>query len=214
MGDHSGRNRLALLAGLLAAGAITLTACGSDNNNPGGTDSSAGGNPTAVGNQSSAAQTPTDCAKGTLNSDGSTAQQNAMTQWIKDYQTKCPGATITYGGGGSGQGVTDFIAGQVDFAGSDAALNPDPSVDEVAKATKTCGSQAIDLPMVTGPIAIAFNVDGVTDLTLTPDVLAKVMLGKITSWDDPAIKALNSGVNLPSAKITVFDRADESGTTQ
>jgi phosphate transport system substrate-binding protein len=207
MGDHTRRNRLALLTGLLAVGAITLSACGSDSNNS-GTDQS------AAGNQSSAPSQSTDCAKGSLNSDGSTAQQNAMTQWIKDYQTKCSGATITYGGGGSGQGVTDFIAGQVDFAGSDAALNPDPSVDEVAKATKTCGSQAIDLPMVTGPIAIAFNVDGVTDLTFTPDVLAKVMLGKITSWDDPAIKALNSGANLPSAKITVFDRADESGTTQ
>jgi phosphate transport system substrate-binding protein len=206
MGDHTRRNRLALLAGLLAAGAITLSACGSDSNNNGG------GNPTSAG--SSAPATSGDCASGSLNSDGSTAQQNAMTQWIKDYQSKCSGATVTYGGGGSGLGVTDFIAGQVDFAGSDAALNPDPSVDEVGKATKTCGSQAIDLPMVTGPIAMAYHVDGVDKLVLTPDVLAKIMLGKITSWDDPAIKAINSGASLPSAKITVFNRADESGTTQ
>src|SRR6478672_6491937 len=126
MGDHTGRNRLALLAGLLAVGALTLTACGSDNNNGGGNSTAAGGGSGAPGSSG-------DCATGSLNSDGSTAQQNAMTQWIKDYQTKCSGATITYGGGGSGQGVTDFIAGQVDFAGSDAALNPDPSVDEVGK---------------------------------------------------------------------------------
>jgi phosphate transport system substrate-binding protein len=208
MGDHTGRNRLALLAGLLAAGALALTACGSDSNNTGGDNTS------AAGGTSSQPAGSSDCASGKLNSDGSTAQQNAMTQWIKDYQTKCSGATITYGGGGSGQGVTDFIAGQVDFAGSDAALNPDPSVDEVAKATKTCGSQAIDLPMVTGPIAVAFNVDGVKDLTLTSDVVAKIMLGKITTWDDAAIKALNPSAKLPSAKITVFNRADESGTTQ
>lgn len=151
---------------------------------------------------------------GTLKSDGSTAQQNAMTQWIKDYQSQCSGANISYGGGGSGQGVTDFTAGQVNFAGSDAAL--DPSAGEVKAATKSCasGGHAIDLPMVTGPIAIAYNLSGVNKLVLTPDVLAKIMTGKIKTWDDPAIKAINSGVKLPSANITVFNRADESGTTE
>ncbi len=68
--------------------------------------------------------------------------------------------------------------------------------------------------MVTIPIGVAFNVKGVTDLTLTPDVVAKIFQGKITTWNDPAIKALNSGANLPSTKITVFFRSDESGTTQ
>jgi phosphate transport system substrate-binding protein len=151
---------------------------------------------------------------GTLKSDGSTAQQNAMTQWIKDYQSQCSGANISYGGGGSGQGITDFTAGQVDFAGSDAAL--DPSKGEVSAAAKACagGGRAIDLPMVTGPIAIAYNLNGVGKLTLTPDVLAKIMTGKVTRWDDPALRAINSRVSLPSAGITVFNRADESGTTQ
>jgi phosphate transport system substrate-binding protein len=135
-----------------------------------------------------------------------------MTQWIKDYQTQCSGATITYGGGGSGLGITDFEAGQVDFAGSDAALNP--AAGEVTKSSKACGSQAIDIPMVTGPIAISYNVSGVSKLILTPDVLAKIMLGKITTWNDAAIAAINKGVTLPSTKITVFNRADESGTTQ
>jgi phosphate transport system substrate-binding protein len=135
-----------------------------------------------------------------------------MTQWIKDYQTKCSGATVTYGGGGSGQGVTDFTNKQVDFAGSDAAL--DPTKGEVAAGTKACGSPAINLPMVTGPIAVAFNLKGVSDLTLTPDVTAKIFTGKITSWDDPAIKAINSGEDLPSTRITVFNRSDSSGTTQ
>jgi len=135
-----------------------------------------------------------------------------MTQWIKDYQGKCSGATITYGGGGSGQGVTDFTHGQVDFAGSDAAL--DPTKGEVAAAATSCGSPAVDLPMVTGPIAVGFNVKGVKDLTLTPDVLAKIFLGKITAWNDPAIKAINTSASLPSSKITVFNRSDASGTTQ
>jgi len=209
------RNRAAAkwtaVAALLVVGTIGLSACGSDS---GGSTPPAGGGSqsTALGSTSPASDDASACQNGTLTADGSTAQQNAMTQWIKDYQTKCPGATITYGGGGSGQGVTDFTNKQVDFAGSDAAL--DPSKGEVDAATKACGSQAIDLPMVTGPIAIGYNLKGVSDLTLTPDVLAKIFLGKITTWNDPAITAINKGVTLPSQKITVFNRSDASGTTQ
>ena len=211
-----GRIRLTSLAAVLAAGSIALTACGSNNNTAGGSSSTPAGGTTSgstsSGGSSTSSSGATNCVSGTLKSDGSTAQQNAMTQWIKEYQTQCSGANISYGGGGSGQGITDFSAGQVDFAGSDAALNPDAG--EVAKASKACGSQAIDLPMVTGPISIAYNVSGVSKLVMTPDVLAKIMTGKIKTWNDPAIKAINKGVNLPSANITVFNRADESGTTQ
>jgi phosphate transport system substrate-binding protein len=195
-------NRAGVSAGVLAA-VLALAACGSD--------AGAGSSTTSAGG-STAGTTSSDCVSGTLKSDGSTAQQNAMTQWIKDYQTKCSGASITYGGGGSGQGVTDFTNKQVDFAGSDAAL--DPTKGEVAAATKACGSQAIDLPMVTGPIAVAFNLKGVKNLTLTPDVIAKIFTGKIKTWNDPAITAENKGVTLPSSNITVFNRSDASGTTQ
>lgn len=200
------RNRLgrtAAIGALLAAGSLTLAACGSDAA-PGGSQTVAGSN--------AANTSTTACRTGTLTADGSTAQQNAMTQWIKDYQGKCQGATITYGGGGSGQGITDFSNRQVDFAGSDAAL--DPSKGEVAAATKACGSQAIDLPMVTGPIAIGYHVKGVSSLTMTPELLAKIFLGKITRWNDPAITAVNKGVSLPNETISVFNRSDASGTTQ
>jgi phosphate transport system substrate-binding protein len=108
--------------------------------------------------------------------------------------------------------VSSFIAKQVNFAGSDSAL--DPKKGEPDKAKTACGSQALNLPMVVGPIAVAYKVSGVSDLVLTPDVLAKIFLGKITSWDDPAIKAINSGASLPSTHITVFYRSDSSGTTQ
>ncbi len=192
--------RAGITAGLLA-GALALAACSSS----GGGTGSSGSNSAGGGG---------DCVSGTLKSDGSTAQQNAMTQWIKDYQNQCSGANISYTGGGSGQGITDFTAGQVDFAGSDAAL--DPSKGEVAAATKSCasGGQAIDLPMVTGPIAVAYNLSGVSDLTLDADTMAKIFTGKITKWDDAAIKATNSGVTLPSSDIHVFNRSDASGTTQ
>jgi phosphate transport system substrate-binding protein len=203
-----GRTRLISTVAALAASALLLAACGSASKSGGGKSSAPAGSSSSSSGSTSAA----DCQSGSLKSDGSTAQQNAMTQWIKDYQTKCSGATITYGGGGSGQGVTDFTNKQVDFAGSDAAL--DRTKGEVAAGTKACGSQAIDLPMVTGPIAIGFNLKGVKNLTFTPDVLAKIFLGKVTSWNDPAIAAANSGVTLPSGKITVFNRSDSSGTTQ
>ena len=135
-----------------------------------------------------------------------------MADWIQKYQAKCSGTTIAYNATGSGAGVKQFNGSQVDFGGSDAAL--DPKKGEVAAANKRCGGAALDLPMVTIPIGVSFNVKGVTDLTLTPDVVAKIFKGQIKTWDDPAIKALNSGASLPSTKITVFFRSDESGTTQ
>ncbi|MGX7677428.1 phosphate ABC transporter substrate-binding protein PstS [Jatrophihabitans sp. DSM 45814] len=197
--------RMGIAAGLLA-GAVALTACSSSSNSDSSSTTSAGASSAA-----SSASTVS-CSTGSLKAEGSTAQQNAIAQWIQDYQKKCPGTTITYNGTGSGAGVSNFIAKQDNFAGSDSAL--DPAKGEVAKATTACGSPALDLPMVTGPIAVAYKVNGLTDLTLTPDVITKIFLGKITTWNDPAIKAINTGANLPSTKITVFYRSDSSGTTQ
>jgi phosphate transport system substrate-binding protein len=211
-----GRIRLVSIAALLAAGSLALAACGSDSNSGGGGSTGAGQPSTsdvAGGQSSSSSDTGSgNCGTGKLNADGSTAQQNAVSAWIKAYSGQCPGAQVVYGGVGSGQGITDFTTGKVDFAGSDAAL--DPTQGQMAAATKECGSPAIDIPMVTGPIAVAFNVAGLTDLTLTPSVMAKIFTGKIKTWNDPAIKGLNPGAKLPSSKITVFFRSDESGTTQ
>jgi phosphate transport system substrate-binding protein len=208
--------RASIVAGLLAS-AVVISACSSSGGNSspattaaagGGTSATSAGGSTAP---SSSAAAPI-CSTGTLNADGSTAQQNAITQWAKDYQTACSGATINYSGGGSGQGVTDFKSGKVDFAGSDSALSA--AKGEVAAAATRCGSPALDIPMVTGPIAISFKLNGVTGLTLTPKLIAQIFLGTITKWNDPAIAAANSGVSLPSTPITVFFRSDQSGTTQ
>jgi phosphate transport system substrate-binding protein len=212
-GNHnvklSKRNVAGLIAGLLACTTV-FTACSSSGSSGGsGTTSAAAGGSTSAAASSSAPAKPT-CSTGTLNADGSTAQQNAISQWSKDYQTACSGATINYSGGGSGQGVTDFKAGKVDFAGSDAAL----SAADMAAATAKCGSPAIDIPMVTGPVAISFHVSGLTKLVLTPKLIAQIFLGTITKWNDPAIAAANSGVTLPATAITVFFRSDSSGTTQ
>ena len=197
-------SRTGRLAGAAMVGALALTACGSDDNTSSTTSSGPGSSGTATNAIA--------CAKGTLNASGSTAQANAMSQWIKDYQTACSGATINYGGGGSGQGITDFVNGQTAFAGSDSPLNKDKGEPEKANARCKTGS-AVDLPMVAGPIAVVYNIQGVSALTLTPSLLAKVFNGTITTWNDPAIAAANPGVTLPGSKITTVHRSDSSGTT-
>jgi phosphate transport system substrate-binding protein len=200
------RRRIASVTGVALVGTLALTSCGSDNN--------ATATPGANGGASSAA----DCPSGTLNGEGSSAQKNAIEQAITDFQATCSGATLNYNPTGSGAGIKQFIAGQVDFAGSDSALKDEAKAGstsiEQADADKACASPAWNLPMVTGPIAVAYNVKGLDKLILTPAVTAKIFSGAITTWNDPAIAALNAGVTLPAQAIKVFFRSDESGTTE
>ena len=199
--------RIACLSGAALVGSLALSACGSDNNASGSA---------APGASSSGSSAKADCAKGTLNGEGSTAQQNAIEEVISAFQGACEGATVNYNPTGSGAGIKQFTAGQVDFAGSDSALKTEmkDGVVEQAAADKTCGSPAWNLPMVTGPIAVAYKLNGVDKLILTPDVIAKVFLGQIITWNDPAIAKINPGVTLPGTAIKVFFRSDESGTTE
>lgn len=206
--------RFGRLSAVTVAGLLALTACGSDNNSS--TASGAGSNApasSAAGSASGAAAGAAFCAQGTLNASGSTAQANAMTEWIKDYQQQCAGSTVNYGQVGSGQGIKDFLTKTTSFAGSDSALNPEKG--ELDKADQRCAGDgtAVDLPMVPGPIAVVYNVQGVDDLVLTPQVLAGIFSGKITKWDDPQIAKLNPSAKLPSAAITTFHRSDASGTS-
>lgn len=189
--------------------AASLTACGSDANSPASSGAKATGSTTTNGSS-------TDCPTGTINGEGSSAQKNAIELAITAYQDACSGATVNYNPTGSGAGIKQFIAKQVDFAGSDSALKT-VAVDGVVEAdaaAKTCGSPAWDIPMVAGPIAIAYNLPGVTTLTLNAEVAAKIFNGTITTWNDPAIAALNAGASLPATAIKVFFRSDESGTTE
>ena len=134
-----------------------------------------------------------------------------MSAWTKNYQQACPAASVNYGGGGSGAGVSQFISNTVDFAGSDFPLSPAQAGD----ASNRCGSgnKAIDVPMVAGAIAVGYNLPGVSTLNLSAPTIAKIFSGKITKWDDPAIKQDNAGVTLPSLGIQSFHRSDASGTT-
>ncbi|MGW7043897.1 phosphate ABC transporter substrate-binding protein PstS [Streptomyces avermitilis] len=194
-------NRRALTLGALAvSGALALTACGSDDTGKSNTDATTSSN-SAI---------KCDNAKGQLQASGSSAQKNAIDAWVKAYTASCKDVQINYNPTGSGAGVTAFTQGQTAFAGSDSPLKP----EEVTASKKACGSnQAIDLPMVGGPIAIGFHLSGVDSLTLDASTLAKIFDGKITKWNDEAIAKLNPSAKLPSTKIQAFHRSDESGTT-
>jgi phosphate transport system substrate-binding protein len=190
-----------------AIAALTLTACGSDNN-ASTSGSSASGSPTSG---SGTAAATADCGgKNSVTAEGSTAQQNAIAEFNKVWGQVCSGKTLAYNPTGSGAGVDQFIAKQVDFAGSDSAL----SADQGPKAAARCaGNPAWNLPLVFGPVALAYSIDGVDKLVVNPAVLAKIFQGQITKWNDPAIAALNSGTNLPDADIKPVYRSDSSGTT-
>jgi len=190
--------RIAPLGAVAVAAALVLAGCASNEG---------GGGSTPSDSASAAPQ-----LSGTLNGIGSSAQGTAQTTWITGIQTTNSGLTINYDPQGSGAGRKSFISGAADFAGSDAALKD----TELSGTFALCadGTKAIDLPVYISPIAIAYNVDGVSDLKLDADTIAKIFSGKITKWNDPAITALNSGASLPAAAITVVHRSDDSGTTQ
>ncbi|MBI3213272.1 MAG: phosphate ABC transporter substrate-binding protein PstS [Mycobacterium sp.] len=198
-----GRALLTTVSATAIAG-LTLTACGSDNNASTTTSSGASG---ASGTAAGSA----DCGgKNTLTAEGSTAQQNAVAVFNQVWGQTCAGKNLSYNPTGSGAGVTQFIAKQVDFAGSDSPL----AKDQVEQAAARCGGNpAWNLPLVFGPVALGYNLPGVDKLVVSGDVLAKIFSGAITTWNDPAIAALNSGASLPDTKITPIYRSDSSGTT-
>jgi len=192
--------RHGLALGLITAGTLVLAACGTDNNaDPG--QNGGGGDKAASA----------DCGgKKSINGDGSTAQGNAMAEFQAEYQTVCQGYTVAYNASSSGDGIKNFTAKQVDFGGSDSPLKE----EEVAPATERCGGNApIHLPLVFGPVAVAYNVPGAEGVTLTPDTIAKIFSGQVTTWDDPAIAESNDGVDLPATPIAVIYRSGQSGTT-
>jgi phosphate transport system substrate-binding protein len=165
-----------------------------------------------AGNESGGSSSTDSKLSGTLKGAGSSAQDSAMQAWRAGFQTENPDVTINYDPSGSGAGVTGFNSGAVDFAGSDAAL--DPTKGEVDAAKSRCGANALEVPDYVSPIAIVFNLDGVKDLNLDAKTIAMIFDGKITKWNDAAIAALNPDATLPSTAISPVHRSDDSGTTK
>jgi phosphate transport system substrate-binding protein len=193
--------------GIVASAALVLAACGSD---PAASNNSAANTSGAA--PAATATAPVDCGgKSPLSAEGSTAQKNAVDIFVLKYSQKCQGQQVNYNPTGSGAGVKQFNANQVDFGGSDSPLS---GADVTAAATR-CASPAWDIPMVVGPIAVGYKLSGVDKLVLTPTVIAKIFNGGIKNWNDPAIKAIkgNEGFTFPNKPIQVISRSDESGTT-
>ena len=153
---------------------------------------------------------PISCASGSIAGQGSSAQDNALAAWIRDYQIACPAATIGYSSAGSGAGIKTFNNGTGDFAGSDSPL----AAADQSRADARCRTgPAVHLPMVAGPIALAYTVAGVAGLQLRPATVAKIFAGTVITWNDRAIAADNPGVALPATRIVPVHRLDNSGTT-
>ncbi|HEX8508721.1 MAG TPA: phosphate ABC transporter substrate-binding protein PstS [Propionibacteriaceae bacterium] len=218
--NRNGSTRLTQLAAVFALGTLSLAACGSDPAPAGSAAPAGSSSESASGSASSSSGGAGElaCPEGKLNAEGSSAQGNAITEIIASYGQECGDkATIEYNPTGSGAGIKNFYGGLVDFAGSDSALKSEENdgVVETEKAKERCkGNPAWNLPMVVGPVAFAYNVDGVDKLTLNAQVLSEIFTGSIKTWNDPKIAKLNSGVTLPGDNITVFFRSDESGTTE
>lgn len=147
---------------------------------------------------------------GTLNGAGASSQQAVVNAWKADFQSENSDATVNYDPVGSGGGREQFLAGGVDFAGSDAYL----SDEELVEAEQRCGGEVIEIPVYVSPIAVAFNVEGVDSLNLSSETLGAIFEGTISTWDDPAIVADNPDAALPSAPIIPVHRSDDSGTTK
>src|ERR1700749_1242360 len=183
-----------------------LSACGNNNENANGTGATSGSS--SSGSTGSSAANVSCGGKQTLKASGSTAQANAMARFVNAFEQACSGQTLNYTANGSGAGINEFVGNQTDFGGSDVPL----STDEHTKAQQRCGSPAWDLPVGFGPLAVPYKVSGLPRLNLAGPTTAKIFNGSITTWNDPAITALNTGTTLPALPIHVVFRSDQSGT--
>ncbi|MBF6593311.1 MAG: phosphate ABC transporter substrate-binding protein PstS [Thermaceae bacterium] len=145
----------------------------------------------------------------TLTGAGSTFALPLQTETYIPNFTKATGIRVNYQGVGSGAGIRQLTDKVVNFAGSDAPLTDAQLKDIEAKT----GSKVLHIPIALGPVAITYNLPGITDLRLDAEVLAQIMLGKIVRWSDPKIAALNPNLKLPNLMISAAHRSDGSGTT-
>jgi phosphate transport system substrate-binding protein len=137
---------------------------------------------------------------------GATFPEPLYQEWIDRYGKAHPDVAFGYEGVGSGEGIKRFIAGEVDFGASDAAMN-DAEIAQVRRGVKL-------IPMTAGIVVLAYNLPGFEgELRLPRDVYADIFLGKIWRWDDPRIAAANPNLELPAKLIQVVARRDSSGTT-
>jgi phosphate transport system substrate-binding protein len=141
-----------------------------------------------------------------LNGAGATFPYPIYSKWFSEYHKQRPEVQINYQSIGSGGGIRQVLAGTVDFGATDS-----PMTDDQLRQAKT---PILHIPTVLGAVVPAYNVPGIKgEVKFTPQALAGIFLGKITSWNDKAITDANPGVNFPNQPIVVVHRSDGSGTT-
>ena len=201
------RKGLAWLIAVLAVCSLLAAGCGSSDS---GSDDGASNDTTTTGADAPSTDGFADLSA-TLNGQGSSFQDTFQQQVTADFGglVKDAGgsATVTYTKTGSSDGKKALADKTVDFAGSDS-----PIKDE--EKASFGDRDILYFPIVGGPITVAFNIEGVDALNLSPDTIAKIFQGEITSWDDEAIAADNPDATLPATPITVVHRSDGSGTTK
>lgn len=175
-------------AGLVAVAALTLTGCAANE----------GGSASAL--------------TGTLNGAGASSAGSAQEAWIAAFQTENGDVTVNYDPSGSGAGRESFLAGAVEFAGTDSYLKD----EELAVESPLCvpGTGYFEIPVYVSPIAVVVNVEGIDAIKLDTATIASIFKGDITNWNDAAIAATNPGVTFPDLAITAVHRSDDSGTTK
>ncbi|WP_454777795.1 phosphate ABC transporter substrate-binding protein PstS [Georgenia muralis] len=150
---------------------------------------------------------------GPLPGAGASSQEVAMIGWLAWMSENHPDVLVSYDPVGSGSGREMFINDAVQFAGSDAAME----ADELDAANERClGGEVVELPLYISPIAVTYNLPDldVENLNLSPETLARIFDGAISTWDDPAIAETNPGVELPDTAVVPVNRSDDSGTTE
>ena len=145
-------------------------------------------------------------AQSTLNGAGATFPYPIYSKWFSEYHKAHSDVQVNYQSIGSGGGIRQVLAGTVDFGASDG-----PMTDEQLGQAKV---KILHVPTVLGAVVPAYNIPGVIgEVKFTPEALAGIFLGKITTWNDKALTAANPGVNFPNQAIVVIHRSDGSGTS-
>lgn len=197
---------LALIVPLAVAG------CSSSSKTNAGTQSTttlSSGSPTTMGSTATTAPaanmaTANPTAPVTVTEAGSSLLYPYLEQITPGLTTAYSNVKLSSAAGGSGAGIADAINGTTDLGGSDAYLSP----------SEFSGNPGLlNIPIVVSSQDVDYNLSGITGLKLSGDVLAQIYEGKITSWNNPAITALNPGVTLPDEPIVPVRRSDSSGDT-
>ena len=186
----------------LALATVLVAACGSGANSSNAP--SAAGSATTAGNGAVSPCPPSGSANA-ITGGGSTFDQPLFSKLFDDYNQQCH-VQVNYQAIGSGAGIEQLTKKTVNFGASDAPLTDDQ--------IKAAGGDILHIPITIGAVSVGYNVPGVqSGIKMTGDVLAKIYMGQIKKWNDPALKALNPGMKLPDLDISVVHRSDGSGTS-